>query len=99
MEIFSFFCWRLFVASLIFDRHSRVPWCARRGTRGHLCGSSSSRQIAALGATVAIVVGMDPHGSRFRTGFSLGFTFSSARQSLPLRGPAAGTFRRKLLSG
>jgi len=40
MEIFLFLL-APFVASLILDRHSRVPWCARRGTRRHLCGFSS----------------------------------------------------------
>ena len=64
--------------------------------RGVIFVDLALAQIAALGATVAIVVGIDPHG-RGSYWISLGFTFSVRRFS---RSPARGaaTSRRKRLS-
>jgi len=64
--------------------------------RGVIFVDLALAQIAALGATVAIIVGMDPHGHGSYW-ISLGFTFLGAAIS-PLRAPAAAIFRRKPLS-
>ena len=64
--------------------------------RGVIFVDLALAQIAALGATVAIVVGMDPHG-RGSYWISLGFTFLGAAIFAMARTRLA-TFRRKPLS-
>jgi len=57
-------------------RHPRLPAGARGRARRHLRDLALA-QIAALGATVAILVGMNPHGGTSYW-ISLGFTFLGA---------------------
>jgi len=65
--------------------------------RGVIFVDLALAQIAALGATVAIVVGMDPHG-RGSYWISLGFTFLGPR-SLPLHGRAAANIPQEAFIG
>ncbi len=64
--------------------------------RGVIFVDLALAQIAALGATMAILVGINPHAGGAYW-ISLGFTFLGRRSSL-WRGCAAPTFRRKRLS-
>ena len=64
--------------------------------RGVIFVDLALAQIAALGATVAVVVGMDPHG-RAAYWISLAFTFIGAGILLSLS-RAEAIFPRKLLS-
>ena len=90
----SIFVWP-FVASLILTGiHAYLG--VHVVERGVIFVDLALAQIAALGATIAILVGMDPHG-RGAYWLSLGFTFLGAAF---LRSPARGavTSRRKPLS-
>src|SRR3982074_2611543 len=75
MEILPFLLWP-FVASLIL---TGIHAClgVHVVERGVIFVALSLAQIAALGATIAILVGMDPHG-RGAYFLSLGFTFLGA---------------------
>jgi len=75
MEILAFLL-ALFVASLIFTGiHAYLG--VHVVERGVIFVDLALAQIAALGATVAVVAGMDPHG-RGSYWISLGFTFLGA---------------------
>ena len=75
MEIFAFLI-APFVASLILTGiHAYLG--VHVVERGVIFVDLALAQIAALGATVAIVVGMDPHG-RGSYWISLAFTFCGA---------------------
>src|ERR1700746_3961838 len=75
MEILPFLFWP-FVASLIL---TGIPAClgVHVVERGVIFVDLALAQIAALGATIAILVGMDPHGGGAYW-LSLGFTFVGA---------------------
>src|SRR5258705_1596475 len=75
MEILPFLIWP-FVASLILTGiHAYLG--VHVVERGVIFVDLALAQIAALGATIAILVGMDPHG-RGAYFLSLGFTFLGA---------------------
>src|SRR3989442_11458270 len=75
MEILPFLLWP-FVASLILTGiHAYLG--VHVVERGVIFVDLALAQIAALGATIAILVGMDPHG-RGAYFLSLGFTFLGA---------------------
>src|SRR6516162_8559906 len=75
MEIFPFLILP-FISSLIFTGiHAYL--CVHVVERGVIFVDLALAQIAALGATVAILVGMDPHGNAAYW-ISLGFTFLGA---------------------
>ena len=91
MEILPFLLWP-FVASLILTGiHAYLG--VHVVERGVIFVDLALAQIAALGATIAILIGMDPHGPGAYW-LSLAFTFVGAAIS-PLPGPAAATFPRK----
>jgi len=91
MEIFLFLL-APFVASLILTGiHAYLG--VHVVERGVIFVDLALAQIAALGATVAIVVGMDPTAAAL-TG-SVSRSHFSAPQFSPLRAPAAATSRRK----
>src|SRR5438093_5780963 len=75
MEILPFLVWP-FVASLILTGiHAYLGWHVVE--RGFIFVDLALAQIAALGATVAILIGMDPHGQAAYW-LSLAFTFVGA---------------------
>ena len=75
MDILPFLIWP-FVASLILTGiHAYLG--VHVVERGVIFVDLALAQIAALGATIAILVGMDPHG-RGAYFLSLGFTFLGA---------------------
>jgi len=99
MDILPFLFWP-FVASLILTGiHAYLG--VHVVERGVIFVDLALAQIAALGATIAILLGMDPHG-RGAYFLSLGFTFLG-RASFPCphapRTHPAGSFYRHRLCG
>ena len=75
MEVLQFLIWP-FVASLILTGiHAYLG--VHVVERGVIFVDLALAQIAALGATIAILIGMDPHGTGAYW-LSLGFTFIGA---------------------
>jgi len=92
MEILPFLVWP-FVASLILTGiHAYLG--VHVVERGVIFVDLALAQIAALGATIAILIGMDPHGQGAYW-LSLAFTFIG-RPFSRSRAPEGTIFRRRL---
>ena len=92
MEILPFLIWPFMASLILTGIHAYLG--VHVVERGVIFVDLALAQIAALGATIAILIGMDPHGSR-RLLAEPGALPSWARRSLPSPARGAATFRRK----
>src|SRR5213596_697970 len=75
MEILPFLFWPFMASLILTGIHAYLG--VHVGERGVICVDLALAQIAALGATVAILMGIDPHGGKAYW-LSLAFTFLGA---------------------